>query len=222
MNNTEIPYDKLAFWDKLSDSQREYLKQNSGVRQFKKGELLYGDGDSCLGMIYMLSGGIRVCIISEDGREITLFRVGTGECCVLSASCVISQIEFDTVMYADEEASVFIINAGAFARLAEENVHVNSFMYELATERFSQVMWVMQDIIFLRFDQRLAGFLVAYYDRTGEKQLRMTQEVIAQNVNSAREVVARMLRQFAADGLVEMKRGCITLKDIDALRDISA
>jgi len=91
-------------------------------------------------------------------------------------------------------------------------------MYELATERFSQVMWVLQDILFLRFDQRLAGFLLNTYDKTGEREIYMTQEEMARQVNSAREVVARMLRQFSSDGLVEMRRGCILLKDIGGLR----
>lgn len=93
-------------------------------------------------------------------------------------------------------------------------------MYELATERFSSVMWVMQQILFYGFDRRLATFLLNEYRRTGATSIRMTQEQIAQNVNSAREVVARMLKQFASDGLIENRRGVIVLKDIGGLENL--
>lgn len=209
---------RLPYWNDLTADEQAAVAQTAVVRTYRKNEMIYGQGDLCLGMIYVLRGRIRVYILSEDGREITLFFVSKGESCVISAACVISQLRFETVMAAEEPTELLIVSAGDFQALAEYNLKVRCFLYELATERFSQVMWVMQEILFLRFDQRLAKFFVSEFEKTGEREIRMTQKEIAQQVNSAREVVARMLRQFSEDGLVELKRGCILLNDLDGLR----
>ncbi len=210
----------LPFWERLNEKEKEYTARNASVRHYEKDSLLYGSGGVCLGMACVLKGKIRVSLLSEEGREITLFRVEEGDSCVLSASCVISQITFDTQMTVEEDCDLLIINSGAFGRLTEQNIYVKCFMYEQMTERFSSVMWTMQQILFARMDQRLAGFLLQEYDRTKNVKIRMTQEQIALQINSAREVVARMLKRFIADGLVEVGRGVIILRDIESLRKI--
>ena len=215
--------EKLPFWSSLSDAEKKTVKTSAVVNHYKKGSILHGNcdnGASCLGMVYVISGELRAYILSEEGREITLFRLPKGDSCVLAASCIISQIDFDTLLTATGDADVLIVPAAVFSRLMNENIHVKCFLYELATERFSAVMWVMQQILFYRFDQRLATFLLNEYRRTGVPKIRMTQEQIAQNVNSAREVVARMLKQFASDGLIENQRGIIVLKDIGGLEKL--
>ena len=114
-------------------------------------------------------------------------------------------------------ADVLIIPANVIAALKEKNLHVRCFLYELATKRFSDVMWAMQQIMFKGLDQRLAEFLFAEAERTGSNTIRMTHEQIAQHISSAREAVARMLKSFSEDGLVELKRGAITLRDKNRL-----
>ena len=215
--------EKLPYWSTLNDTEKREVRDSAIVNHYESGNTLHGNCDkgiSCLGMIYVISGQLRAYILSEEGREITLFRLREGDCCVLSASCIISQIDFDTMLTATEDSDVLIVPTAVFGMLTNENIHVRCFMYELATERFSTVMWVMQQILFNRFDQRLATFLLSEYRRTGVPTIRMTQEQIAQNVNSAREVVARMLKQFALDGLIENQRGIIILKDIDGLEKL--
>ncbi len=209
---------RLPFWNDLTEDEKTSIARNSYVQSFAKNETPYGHGEKCLGMIHLLSGHLRVYILSEDGREITLFRVNPGDSCVISASCVISQIKFETIMEAEENSEMLIVNSGTFQSIADKNLHVKCFMFQVATERFSQVMWVMQEVLFLRFDQRLARFFISEYEKTGKPGIKMTQEEMAKRVNSAREVVARMLKEFASDGLVEVSRGCVTLKDIDAIR----
>lgn len=210
----------LPFWEQLSEMEKEYTTRNASVRHYEKDSLLYGSGGVCLGMACVLKGKIRVSLLSEEGREITLFRLEKGDSCVLSASCVISQITFDTQMTVEEDCDLLVVNSGAFGRLSEQNIYVKCFMYEQMAERFSSVMWTMQQILFARMDQRLAGFLLQEYDRTGNMKIRMTQEQIALQINSAREVVARMLKRFIADGLVEVGRGVIILRDTEKLREI--
>lgn len=171
-------------------------------------------------MTYVLKGRVRTYLLSEEGREITLFRLEQGDPCVLSAACVVSQITFDTQMEAEQDCDLLVIPSAVFQRLTEENIYVKCFVYELMTERFSSVMWTMQQILFAKIDQRLAGFLLQEYDRTNDPRIRMTQEQIAQQINSAREVVARMLRRFQSEGLVEPGRGVILLRDVEGLRKI--
>lgn len=211
---------KLPFWNSLNEGQKQYMEQNSIIRHYEKGAVIFSCGTSCLGLTYIINGSIRVYINSEEGREITLFRLKENEPCVLSASCVINQISFDTQMEAEQECDILIVNSKAFKHITEENIYVKCFMYELMTKRFSSVMWTMQQILFSKFDKRLATFLIGEAEKTKSNEIHMTQEDIAKRVNSAREVVARMLKRFAADGLIEIRRGYIIIKDINNLRKI--
>ena len=211
---------QLPFWSSLTEQEQETLRRSAFVRHYEKGAFVHSSDNECLGMLFILSGEIRTYLLSEEGREVTLFRLYPGELCVLSASCVISQITFDTQMTAGMDTDVLIIPANVIAALKEKNLYVRCFLYELATKRFSDVMWAMQQIMFKGLDQRLAEFLLAEAERTGSDTIRMTHEQIAQHISSAREAVARMLKSFSEDGLVELKRGAITLRDKNRLNRI--
>ena len=119
------------------------LRRSAFVRHYKKGAFVHSSDNECLGMLLILSGEIRTYLLSDEGREVTLFRLYQGELCVLSASCVISQITFDTRMTAGMDTDILIISANVIAALKEKNLHVRCFLYELATKRFSDVMWAM-------------------------------------------------------------------------------
>ena len=208
----------LPFWAFLSESEKEILKQRAIVRRYEKGTVINNGGNECLGMLLVLSGEIRTYIISDEGREVTLFRLYQNDLCVLSASCVISQITFETQMVAQETTEALIIPVNVIGALKEQNIQVRCFLYELATKRFSDVMWAMQQILFKGLDRRLAGFLIAEAERTHSNKLNMTHEQIAQHISSAREAVARMLKHFSEEGLVDVKRGSIRLLDMDGLK----
>lgn len=209
---------KLPFWTSLTEQEKEILRKSAVIRRYEKGSFIHSSDRDCLGMLFILSGEIRTYILSDEGREITLFRLYQNDLCVLSASCVISQISFDTQMTARQDTEVLIIPPNITALLKEQNISVRCFLYEQATERFSEVMWAMQQILFKGLDQRLAAFLVEECERTNSNTVRMTHEQIARNISSAREAVARMLKQFTQDGLVELKRGEIIIKDTDGLK----
>ena len=211
----------LEFWDTLNDEERDFFERSSSIRVCEKDEMIFGLGGSCPGMIYVIDGSIRVFILSEEGREVTLFRVEEGESCILSASCVLSQISFETHMVATEKTRILTVGAGAYEKLMNSNLALRCFTYELAAERFSSVVCVMEQILFARFDRRLAGFLIREFEKSGNPEIRMTQEEMAREVSSAREVVARMLKQFSSDGLIESRRGSVILRDIEALRELA-
>ena len=209
----------LPFWEHLSDEEKAFALRNSAVRHAPKGSLLYSRGCACLGLAVVITGSLRIYSLSPEGREITLFRLGPGEASVLSAACVIKQLSFDTHMSAETDSELLVMNAEAFASLTDSNIHAKCFLFERASENFSAVMETMEALLFSGFDSRLASFLVSEYERTGERLIPATQSAIAERVNSAREVVARMLRQFAREGLVETRRGGVLIKDPDGLRE---
>ena len=216
----ESVLERLPFWKLLTDSEKELVQQNAVIRLYKKGTRMYSSERECLGMLFVMQGEMRTYLLSEEGREVTLFRIYPNDLCVLSASCVISQISFDTQMSAQKDTEALMIPPNIVLLLKEKNLSVRCFLYELATKRFSDVMWAMQQILFKRLDQRLALFLMQESQRLGTDTIHMTHEQIAQQISSAREAVARMLKQFSEDGLVELKRGAIRLLDQKGLKTL--
>ncbi len=202
---------RLPFWGALTEQERDIVQKSAFLRRYEKGAQVHSGGQECLGLLLVLSGEIRTYLLSGEGREITLFRLYPGDVCVLSASCVLSQISFDTQLTAQQDTQVLVVPASVVALLRDTNLAARCYLYELATQRFSDVMWAMQQLLFRQLDQRLAAFLLAEYRRTGSPTVAMTHEQLAQQISSAREAVARILKQFAEDGLVELKRGAITI-----------
>ncbi len=211
---------QLPFWSSLLEEEKDRVRQRAFVNHYEKGTIINNGNKECLGMFFVLSGEIRTYLLSEEGREVTLFRLYSRDICVLSASCIISQITFETQMIAQQDVDLLIIPVDVIAEITENNIYVRCFLYEMATRRFSDVMWAMQQILFKGLDRRLAGFLLAEAERSNSNVIHMTHEKIAQQISSAREVVARMFKHFAEDGLVDVKRGAITLLDIDGLRNL--
>lgn len=211
---------QLPYWKDLEDDEKEAVTNGAVMREYKKGACIYGIHDACLGMVYVIKGSIRVFIVSEEGREVTLFHISEGESCILSASCVLEEISLEVQLMTEADTEILAVSAGIYQKLMESNLKVKCFSYELSSKRLSCVVWVMQQILFAHFDERMARFLLMEYEKTGNIKIQMTQEEIAREVNSAREVVARMLRQFVEDGWIEMGRGTIILKDLKALKQL--
>ena len=211
----------IPFWANLSSDEKAIVSQRALTKRFNKDQIASSNSSACLGVVLILSGSIRVSLISDEGREITLYRAHAGEFCISTASCVIRQLTFDAIVTAEEDTTVLVIPSSVTAKLVESNAHVRAFVFEKETERFSQAMRAIQHMLFKKFDQRLASYLVAEFEKSGKTEIKKTQEEIARDVNSAREVVARMLKEFATKGLVEIKRGKILLRNVDALREMA-
>lgn len=222
MNHDDLTFisSNLSFWEHLSAAQKEYLNANIKSVHFAKGQTLHYGEQECIGVLLVKHGMIRTYMTSEEGREVTLYRLDSHDICILSASCILDTIDFDVTMDAETDCEVLQINSAAFSRLSSENVYVELFSYKLATERFSDVMWAMQQILFTSFDKRLAAFLLEESAKTKTDQLHMTHEQIARYLGSAREVVSRMLKYFSNEGYVSLSRGDITLLDKTGLRNI--
>ena len=205
--------DSLTFWDKLTDEQRTAFENHVTVFRYAKDSSIHTAELKCAGLLLPKNGTLRVYILSEEGKEITLYRIGPGDVCILSAACVLQSITFDISIDAVDDCEVIQSDSPFFSSLMKENIYAEAYAYRLATERFSDVMWTMQQILFMSFDKRLAIFLLDETSRTGSGCLRMTHEEIAKYMGSAREVVSRMLKYFSAEGLVQLSRGEILITD---------
>ncbi len=208
---------KLPFCEHLTDAERERIRSNSYIREFAKDSILHDHNSDCLGMVVLISGRLRVTMQSEDAKEVTIYLMDPGDVDILSASCVINQLTFDTVMTADEDSQVLVIPASVMSKLKEDNIYVSNYVYELSTMRFSDAMWTLQQILFLKIDQRIANVLLDEYARTDQLKITLTQEKVARNIGSTREVVARVIKQMEREHLVKLGRGCIEILDTDAL-----
>ena len=208
------------FWDKLSVAERDLLENNISKVSYSKGASLHSSDSECLGVLLVKKGGLRVYILSEDGREVTLYRLTSGDVCVLSASCILNNITFDVNIDADSDTDAFQLNIGTFSKLSSQNVYVENFAYKNTLDRFSDVMWALEQILFMRFDKRLAIFLMDEIAKTGKPEIKLTHEEIARYIGSAREVVTRMLKVFQEQGILEQFRGLIRITDKSKLKEL--
>ena len=207
------------FWSELSEMEKNFIITAAYTEKYNKGMLMHRSEDSCKGLITVLSGQLRTYIVSEEGREVTLFRVNADEVCVLSASCLLDSITFDVLIEATEDTEVLVLPASILNHLMQKNTKVELFLYKAATEKFSDVMWTMQQILFLKIDQRVAQFLWDEMVQKNNMTLSVTHDEIAKIIGSAREVVTKVLKYMVKENVLELKRGEITILDKDRLKE---
>ena len=200
------------FWDHLTDEDKQYVCQNTEVVSYHPGQNIHSADTQCIGVLFVKSGCLRVYIMSEEGKEVTLYRVSPGEVCILTASCVLSEITFDVYVDAEELSQVVVLNAFAFSKMISKNIYVENFSNKMKAIRFSDVMWTMQQILFFSFDKRLAIFLYEELIKNGPI-IRYSHMEIAKYLGSAREVVSRMLKYFENEGIVKVSRKEIEVID---------
>lgn len=210
----------FPFWGEISEADREYVCNNSLALSFTKGTTIH-DGTECSGIFLVRSGCLRVYIMSEEGKDITLYRLHKGDMCMLAASCVLQAVTFDVFVDAEEDSECYIVSGPAFAKVTEENDCVKIFSLETAVTRFSDVMWVMQQILFMSADKRLAIFLSDESARLGSDEIKLTHEQIAKYMGTAREVVSRLLKYFSNEGIVEVSRKGVKIIDKTRLRKLT-
>lgn len=212
--------DIFPCWSALTEEQRRRVREQSAVRLYEKGRQLHRGKEDCSGLFMVRSGQLRVYLLSERGKEVTLYRLFDWDICLFSASCVMKNISFDLYVEAEKDTEVFTVPAELYEELMKLSLPIADYTNQLMASRFSDVMWVMEQILFTSFDSRLASFLLeqSKIDRTDV--LRVTHEEIARHMGSAREVVTKMLNYLSGEGLVSLARGQVTLlnkKGLEAL-----
>ena len=210
--------DAFPVWDKLQSDQQARILQTLIFRSVKKGTMLHNGDDDCTGLLLVKSGQLRAYILSEEGREITLYRLFDMDLCLFSASCVLRSIQFDMTVEAEKDTELWIVSAEAFRAVMEESAPLANYINEVMSARFSEVMWLLEQILWKSLDKRLSAFLLEEAQLEGSSALKLTHEAIGNHLGTAREVVTRMLRYFQSEGMVKLARGTVELTDREKLR----
>ena len=208
----------FPIWDKLSQAHKDRLLSAAEYRKAKGGTTLHNGSMDCLGLLLIRSGQLRVYTLSGEGREITLYRLFERDICLFSASCVMPDIQFDVIIEAEKDSEFWVLPSCLFKDLMEESLVVANYANQLISSRFSEVMWLMDQIMWRSFDKRLAAFLLEESQLEETGCLKITHEKIANHMGTAREVVTRMLRYFQSEGMVKLTRGTVELTDMKQLR----
>lgn len=200
-------------WNKLTPSQQEKISKTVVRRTLGKDAVLHDGSADCAGLVLIKSGQLRAYILSEEGREITLYRLFDRDICLFSASCVMRSVQFEVMISAEKQSEVLIIPPYIYKQLMEESAPMANYANELMATRFSEVMWLIEQIMWKSIDKRLASFLLSESTLEDSVVLKITHEAIANHLGTAREVVTRMLRYFQNEGYVKLTRGTVELLD---------
>lgn len=208
-------------WERLTPQQQATLSGSMFSRRVRRGDVIHqGDAD-CTGLLLVKSGQLRAFMLSEDGREITLYRLFERDLCLFSASCMMRSIQFDITIQAEKDAELWVIPAETYRQVMEESAPLSNFTNEVMAARFSDVMWLIEQVLWKSFDGRLAAFLLEESAIEGTRTLKITHELIGNHMGNPREVVTRMLRYFQGEGLVRLSRGTVEIVDEIALRGLA-
>ena len=213
--------DFFPVWDKLSEEQKNTIIENSVSRSVKKGTVLHDGSADCTRLFLIKSGRLRAYILSDEGREISIYRLFERDICLFSASCIMRSIQFDITIEAEKDTEIWVIAPEAYKKLMEESAALSNFTAEIMGSRFSEVMWLIEQVLWKSFDRRLAAFLLEEAAIEDSLSLKITHEAIANHMGTAREVVTRMLRYFQSEGMVKLTRGTVELTDTDRLEELA-
>ena len=211
----------FPIWNKLTREQQERLRGVTELQQIPRGTVVHDGSPECKGMVLVKSGQLRAYLLSEEGREVTICRFFEMDICLCSASCVMPNMMFDVFIEAEKDTEIWVIPACLYQNLMDESLPLSNYSHALITNHFSEVMWLMEQIMWKSFDKRLAGFLVEESRIEETDSLKITHEKIAAHLGTAREVVTRMLRYFQSDGMVKLTRGTVELVNKKALQRLS-
>ncbi len=209
----------FPFWEKISEDERKIILTGSSLIKYEEGENIH-DSTECTGVLVVKTGQLRVYMVSPEGKEITLYKLNPYEVCMLSAACILNNIRFDVMVDAEKESEIYLINPYSYKELKDKNIIVERFTNSIINSSFSEAMWIMEQIVFMSFDKRLAIFLLEQSDSVKSDTLTLTHDYIAKNMGTAREVVSRMLKYFQTEGMVALSRGSIVLNNKVKLRSL--
>ena len=209
--------DFLPVWNKLEENQQRILSESAFERKYLKGDILHNGNYECQGLFCVRSGQIRAFIVSSEGREITLYRLFERDICLFSASCILNSIQFSVIISAEKDSEITVIPSDVYKEIMKTSAPLANYTNEILASRFSEVMWLIDQIMWKSFDKRLAAFLKEESAIENSLSLRITHETIGNHLGSPREVVTRMLKYFASEGIVKLSRGVINIIDPPAL-----
>ena len=203
----------LPIWKQLTKEDQRALEEAAVFRSVPKGTIVHNGSADCIGVLVIKSGQLRSYIVSDEGKEVTLYRLLERDICLFSAACMMSSIRFEVTIETEKDSEVWLIQQEVYHEVMERSAPLANYTCQILASRFSEVMWLMDQILFKRFDARLATFLIEESAIEGSDTLEITHEKIANHMGTAREVVTRMLKYFHEEGMVSLTRGGVTLMD---------
>ena len=210
----------FSIWEQLNSSQKEHIMNGLITKHVKKGTIIHNGSIDCTGLFLIKSGQLRTYILSEEGREITIYRLFDRDMCLFSASCIMHSIQFEVVIEAEKDTDLWIIPSEIYKKIMDESVALANYTNEVMASRFSDVMWLMEQVMWKGIDKRLATFLLDESSIEETSELKITHEIIANHIGTHREVITRMLRYFQSEGLVKLSRGTVTIVDNTKLQKL--
>lgn len=214
--------DYFPVWNRLTAAQQNQLLSGLTSRKAKKGTILHNGSADCTGLLLIKTGQLRAYILSDEGREITIYRLFDRDMCLFSASCILNSIQFEITITAEKDTEFWLIPSELYKNLLTESAPLANYTNELMAARFSDVMWLIEQILWKSLDKRLAAFLLEEAAIEDSNELKITHEIIANHLGSHREVITRMLRYFQSDGIVKLSRGKITLLNPERLEALAS
>lgn len=197
------------------DLVREF-RQTAFFAQIPTGRDVFVEGDRTDAIALLIAGVVRVYKIGETGREITLYRFGLGESCILTASAILNQQSFPAIATVEQDAEAVMIPADAFRDWVQRYDLWRDFVFDLLSQRLTSVMTIVDEVVFRRMDTRVASFLL---ERSrAQNPILITHQEIAAELGSSREVISRILEGFASEGLIRSARGLVEVLDVESLR----
>ena len=179
------------------------------------GKDVFVEGDHAEAIALLISGVVRVYKIGETGREITLYRFGNGESCILTANAILSRKSFPAIATVERDAEAIMIPADTFRDWVKRHDLWREFVFDLLSDRLSTVMTVVDEVVFQRMDRRVASLLLT--KSKIQHPIQITHQEIAAELGSSREVISRILEDFSQRGIVESGRGTIEILDAEEL-----
>lgn len=210
--------DEFPILRQLDDELLMRLSQTAAWRRYDAHEAVQNNDETCDGLMKVKQGRLRIYMQDENGKEITLYRLYPGDSCVMTASCLLHHMNVDFLIEAEIETIVILLPTTYLGAVSQSYPALKDHLNELVRSRFSQLTWVIRQIVFSSMPSRIAEFLVEQYVIRESSVLSLTHEEIANDLGSAREVVSRILKYFQEEGLIDQSRKKIRLVDLENLK----
>ena len=206
----------FPIWNQLTADQKNRIQKELITRKVEKGTIIHNGSMDCTGLLLVKSGQLRAYILSDEGREITIYRLFDRDMCLFSASCMMRSIQFEITIETEKDTELWIIPTEIYKSIMEESAPVANYTNELMATRFSDVMWLIEQIMWKNLDKRVASFLLEESSIEESDKLTLTHEAIANHLGTH----TRMLRYFQSEGMVKLSRGTVTILDKEKLNQL--
>lgn len=192
----------------MSDDMLRPLLDQAQVVELPAGKQIYHEGDTCGSIAFLVDGAVRVFKTGETGREITLYEIDPGETCILTASCILSNMGYPAQAITLTPIKVVLIPAATFKKLVDTADTMREFVFSILSRRLAVILALVEEITFRKMDERLSDYLK---EKEKDGVINATHQAIANDLGTSREVVSRLLKDFENSGMLSLSRNRITL-----------